>query len=64
MIMTYNASFDWLRKSRDRANKTSYLPENIYHIPPPESFGIFLFQWYEKPRWAYDVNKYDKIYNV
>lgn len=41
MIMTYNASFDWLRKSGDRANKTSYLPENIYHIPPPESFGIF-----------------------
>lgn len=60
MVMTYNASFDWLRKSRDRANKTSYLPENIYHI----RFRDFLFQWYEKPRWAYDVNKYDKIYNV
>lgn len=34
MIILYNATSYWFRKSRNRANKTSCLPGNKYHIQP------------------------------
>lgn len=34
--------YNWSKKSRDQANKTSYLPENKYHIIPYRTQRNFL----------------------
>lgn len=34
LMILYNVSSDWLRKSRDRAKKPSSVPPNKYHMQP------------------------------
>lgn len=40
--------YNWSKKSRDRTNKTSYLPENKYHIIPYRTQRKFLILFNKK----------------
>lgn len=49
MIILYNTSSDWSRELHDKANKTSCLLGNKYHVSPLWKSRDFSFQWYKKP---------------
>lgn len=64
LVSLFNASSDWLRKSRDRAKKTSSLPGNTYCVSPLQKSRNFFFKCMNKPIGAYDVNRDDQIINI
>lgn len=64
MIILYNASSNWLRKSRDRAKKTSSLPGNTYYVSPLQKYRDFSSKCMNKPIRAYDFNRDDQIINI
>lgn len=64
MIILYNVSSNWLRKSRDRAKKTSSLRGNTYCVSPLQKSRDFFSKCMNKPIGAYDVNRDDQIINI
>lgn len=71
MIILYNASFDWSKKSRGRMKRTSCLPENKTYSTYSEISGFFILMVlksrYENTMWTNRIkseilNKFNYLY--